>query len=97
MFYLVMQNSETVFLSISSQKMHGYSVYFCKVNNLCTHPTASVNMDSKGDSTIRDKDKALLLFPVYCPDLYFCHHLLSCLGTYTFFQGNPYENVTTLQ
>lgn len=99
MFYLLTQNSETVFLSISSQKMHGCSVYFGKVNNLCTLPsegTASVNMDSNGDSTIRDKDKALLLFPVYYPNLYFCH-LLSCLGTYSFFKGNPYENMTMLQ
>lgn len=56
-----------------------------------------IDYEYKETAPSRDKDEALLIFPVYYLNLYFCHNLLSCLGTYKFFQGKPHENMTTAQ
>lgn len=76
MFNLVVQNTKTVFLSISPQKIQGCWVYLCQVKNLWTLFTASDTMDSK-KALSKHKDKALLLSSVCYADLHFCHRLLS--------------------
>lgn len=77
MLYVTMQDGEISSLN-HYQKMRGCSMYLGKVSNLYGHHKASVNLGSKGDSTVRDKDKDLSFFPIYYPNL----HFSLCLQNY---------------
>lgn len=75
--YVTMQDGEISSLN-HYQKMRGCSMYLGKVSNLYDHHKSSVNLGSKGDSTVRDKDEDLLFFPIYYSNL----HFSLCLQNY---------------
>lgn len=93
-FYLMMQNSKTL-----SRKCTVVMYTFVRLIICVIFLQLQLTWLQKEIALSRTKIryKALFLFLVYRPNLHCCNHFLFCLGTWHFFQGNPYENMTTPQ